>query len=247
MKKIIFFDTETTGNGEHDRLCQLAIKERGVAEPIIDALYNPPVPISIESMAIHHITPKMVADRPLFIDSAEYKSMKNIFESEDVVAVAHNAAFDLAMLGREGIVPRTTTCTYKVAYALDTKETVGTYRLQYLRYLLGLEVEAVAHDAWGDVLVLEALFERLLKKLIEQEGSEESALAKMIEISAEPLLFTTIRFGKYNGKRLEEIAKNDRGYLEWLLKQKEEKPVGEEDWIYTLKHYLQSVEKTAAH
>jgi DNA polymerase III epsilon subunit-like protein len=236
--KIIFFDTETTGNGEGDRLCQLGVKERGIAEPIVNALYKPPVPISIVSKAIHHITEKMVADKPLFTRASEYKELKNLFENENTLAVAHNAAFDVAMLAREGIVPHRAICTYKVAYALDTKETVGIYRLQYLRYLLGIEVEAVAHDAWGDVLVLEALFERLLKKMIEQEGSEESALSRMIEISARPLLFTTLRFGKYNGKRLEDIVRTDRKYLEWLLAEKEKKPAGEEDWLYTLKVYL---------
>lgn len=235
---IIFFDTETTGNGDGDRLCQLAVKERGVEEPVVNATYKPPVPISIESMAIHHITPKMVADRPYFAQSPEFKEMKELFESAETLAVAHNAAFDVSMLLREGIAPKRTICTYKVAYALDTKETIGIYRLQYLRYLLGIEIDAVAHDAWGDVLVLEALFERLLQKMIEQEGSEEAALEAMLEISARPLLFTTLRFGKHSGKRLEDIAKADPSYLQWLLKQKEENPAGEEDWIYTLKHYL---------
>ena len=236
--KIIFFDTETTGNGDGDRLCQLGVKERGVAEPIVNATYKPPLAISIESMAIHHITEKMVADRPLFIEAPEYRELKNLFEDAGTLAVAHNAAFDVSMLTREDIVPHQTICTYKVAYALDTKELIGIYRLQYLRYYLGIEIEAVAHDAWGDVLVLEALFERLLKKMTEQEGSEEAALAKMIDISSRPPVFTTLRFGKHNGERIEDIAKTDRSYLEWLLKQKEQNPAGEEDWIYTLKQYL---------
>lgn len=238
--KILFFDTETTGNRDGDRLCQLAVKERGITEPVVNATYKPPVPISIESMAIHHITPKMVADRPFFAQSPEYKEVKILFESPDTLAVAHNAFFDVTMLLHEGIEPQQTICTYKVAYALDPMETIGTYRLQYLRYFLGIEIDAVAHDAWGDVLVLEALFERLLAKMTEQEGSEEAALKKMIEISSRPLLFTTLRFGKYNGKRLEDIAKTDPSYLEWLLKQKEENPSGETDWIYTLNHYLNS-------
>ena len=236
--EIIFFDTETTGNGDGDRLCQLAVKERGVAEPVVNATYKPPVPISIESMAIHHITEKMVAERPFFVQSPEFKELKELFENYDTLAVAHNATFDTTMLLHEDISPRKTICTYKVAYALDTKGAIGTYRLQYLRYFLGIEVEAVAHDAWGDVLVLEALFERLLAKMVEQEGSEEAALEAMITISARPLLFTTLRFGKHNGKQIEEVVKSDRSYLEWLLKQKEENPTGEEDWIYTLKHYL---------
>jgi DNA polymerase III epsilon subunit-like protein len=236
--RIIFFDTETTGNGDKDRLVQLAVKERFVDEPLVNATYKPPVPISIESMAIHHITERMVADRPAFKDAPEYAGLKDLLESDEVVVVAHNAAFDLAMLAREGIVPRRSICTYKLAYALDPSDVLPNYRLQYLRYLLDLDVEAEAHDAWGDVLVLEALFERLAEKMKERHGIEEAALDAMLAISARPLLFTTLRFGKYNGKKIEEVIKTDRSYLEWLLKEKEKDPAAEADWIYTLKHYL---------
>ena len=236
--KIIFFDTETTGNGETDRLCQLAVKERGVAEPVVNALYKPPLPIPIDAMVIHHITEKMVADKPPFAAAPEYPALKGLFEHENTIAVAHNAAFDIAMLSREGIVPSRTICTYKVAKALDPDDLIPRYQLQYLRYLLHIDIEASAHDAFGDVLVLEALFERFLQKLIEKKGSEEAALLEMEAISARPMLFTTLRFGKYNGKRLEDVARTDANYLEWLLGQKKQSPEGEADWIYTLEHYL---------
>lgn len=236
--KVLFLDTETTGNTDKDRLVQLAVKERFVDEPLVNATYKPPVPISIESMAIHHITERMVAGRPALKDAPEYPSLKDLLESDEVIVVAHNAAFDNAMLAREGIAPRQSICTYKVAYALDPNDALPNYRLQYLRYLFDLDVEADAHDAWGDVLVLEALFERFLEKMRERHGTEEAALLAMLAISARPLLFTTIRFGKHSGKRLEDLAKTERDYLEWLLKEKEKDPVAETDWIYTLKHYL---------
>ena len=238
MERILFFDTETTGNSDKDRLCQLAVKERGLAEPILNELYKPPVPISIESMAIHHITEKMVEKKPHFKESPDYAPLKDLFESKEVVSVAHNAAFDIGMLSREGIQPQKTVCTYKVAYALDPDDTIPNYRLQYLRYLLDLDVEAEAHDAWGDVLVLEALFERLMVKMKERHGSEEAALEAMLAVSSHPLLFTSIRFGKYNGKRLEDVAKTDPDYLRWLLDEKKKSPEVEADWIYTLEHYL---------
>ncbi|MDO8594311.1 MAG: exonuclease domain-containing protein [bacterium] len=236
--KILFLDTETTGNSDKDRLCQLAVKERFVDEPLVNALYKPPVPISIESMAIHHITEKMVAGKPAFKDAPEYAGLKDLLESDETIVVAHNAAFDNAMLAREGITPRQSICTYKLAYALDPNDQLPNYRLQYLRYLLDLDVEAVAHDALGDVLVLEALFERLAEKMKERHGTEEAALEAMLAVSARPLLFTTLRFGKYNGKKIEEVVASDRSYLEWLLKEKQKDPTGEVDWIYTLKHYL---------
>ena len=236
--RIIFFDTETTGISDADRLCQLAIKERGSSEPIVNSIYKPPLPIAIGAMAVHHITEKMVAARPGFTDAPEYSELKNLFEHEDTVSVAHNAAFDIGMLARESIAPSRTICTYTVARALDTEETTGTYQLQYLRYLYDLEIEASAHDAFGDVLVLEAVFEKLLEQAIEKKGSIDAALTEMLAISARPMLFSTLRFGKYKGKRIEDIARADRGYLQWLLGEKKKEPAGESDWIYTLEHYL---------
>ena len=52
--RLIFLDTETTGIGPEDRLCQVAYHFGGREA---ESLFRPPVPISIESMAIHHITP----------------------------------------------------------------------------------------------------------------------------------------------------------------------------------------------
>jgi DNA polymerase III epsilon subunit-like protein len=181
----------------------------------------------------------MVADMPAFSESPDYKNIKTLFEDKDTVVVAHNAIFDLAIIKKENIVPPNFICTLRLARHLDPEGKIGKYNLQYLRYLLELEVEAEAHDAMGDVLVLEKLYERLKKKVIEEDNlDEEKAIAKMIEISSHPSLFKYINFGKYNGKEIKEIAQMDRGYLEWLLAQKLESDQIDEDWIYTLKHYL---------
>ncbi len=235
--RTLFFDTETTGNADGDRLVQLGIKERGANAPLVNALYKPPVPIAYEAMAIHHITERMVEDKPAFRASPEYADIKAAFEHPDVLNVAHNATFDVGILRREGIEPRNVICTYKVVSALDTEGAFTNYKLQYLRYALGIELDASAHDAIGDVLVLEALFEHLLKELMKTHGTEDAAIQEMIDISSKPKLFTTIRFGKHKGKRIEEIAKEDKGYLEWLLREKK-KEGGEEDWVYTLEHFL---------
>jgi hypothetical protein len=49
----IFLDTETTGTGPDDRLCQIAFKPEG--GPAVCETFNPGMPISIEAMSIHHI------------------------------------------------------------------------------------------------------------------------------------------------------------------------------------------------
>ena len=112
MKNIIFFDTETTGNTEKDLLCQIAYKNKD--EDFV-ALYNPNLKIPPEASAVHHITNKMVADKPVFKESAEYEKIKNLFEDENTVLVAHNAVFDLMIIKKESIEPKNFICTLRVA------------------------------------------------------------------------------------------------------------------------------------
>jgi|SRR3989344_2607393 len=236
MYKLIFFDTETTGNTDKDFLCQIAYK---TGDENFTGLYKPEIKIPPEASAVHHITNKMVADLPSFRESGDLQKIKELFEDEKAVVVAHNAPFDLLMIKKENIEPKKFICTLRLARYLDPEEKIEKYNLQYLRYLLEIEIEATAHDALGDVLVLEKLFERLKNKMIETENcTEEEAIKKMIEISSHPSLLHTFKFGKHNGKRIEEVIKTDRGYLQWLLEQKLNGDGIDEDWIYTLKHYL---------
>lgn len=66
----------------------------------------------------------------------------------------------------------------------------------------------------------------------------QKAIEDMIEVSSHPSLLHTIPFGKYNGKKVSDVAIEDPNYLSWLLAQKEQSESDEEDWIYTLKYYL---------
>lgn len=234
MQDYLFFDTETTGNKENDVLCQIAYKYSGGE---FSELYRPTISIPPEASAVHHITNKMVADKPAFRESKDYAGIKSLFEKGDPIAVAHNAKFDIDMFKKEGIEIPKFICTLRLARYLDKENKIPRYNLQYLRYFLGIEIDAVAHDAMGDVKVLEALFERLRIKMVELVG-EEKALEEMLAVSSRPSLMHSFTFGKHNEKTIAEVAKFDRGYLEWLLAQKMQNEGDEEDWIYTLKHYL---------
>lgn len=237
--RILFFDTETTGNTSKDFLCQLAIKERGIAEPVLNATYKPVCPIPFECTMIHHISNKMVADRPAFKDAPEYGSMKALFEDPETICVAHNAAFDTQILKNDDIVPTNLICTFKVIRVLDGEGKFAMHKLQYLRYALEMELDVPAHDAFADVLVLEQLFDWELKTGMELWGlSQEETIEKMIAISKEPLTFRTFDFGKYKGKTIAEVAATDPGYLSWLLDQKKQSEADEGDWIHTLEKHL---------
>lgn len=237
--KIVFFDTETTGNGPKDFLCQLAIMERGEGTPIVDTIYKPPVPIPFECSAIHHISNKMVAGRPAFKDAPEYAEIKALLEDDNTICVAHNAAFDYQILKNDNITIKNLLCTFKTIRELDTEARFAMHKLQYLRYALDIELNVAAHEAFADVLVLEQLFEYELKEAMAKWNCDEAtAIARMIAITAEPLAIKTINFGKYNGKTIAEVASIDIGYLSWLLDQKRKSDKDETDWIYTLEKYV---------
>jgi DNA polymerase III epsilon subunit-like protein len=226
---IYFLDTETTGFVD-GRLLQLAFKKRGGSD-IVCEFYNPPVPIEVEAMEVHGITEKMVADKPAFEESESFRVLPGLLAKG--ILVAHNAAFDVGVLEGEGIPVGEQICTMKVTRArYDTPN----HRLQYLRYLWGIELdEAFAHDAKGDVLVLEAIFERMLREAMEEYGeSEEQAIARFIDITKKPVLLRRLSFGKYAGKSFADIVKGDRGYMEWLATLSDK----DEDFKYTVAYHL---------
>lgn len=235
---LVFLDTETTGNTENDYLCQIAYK---VKDEMFVELYKPPVKIPPEASAVSHITNKMVADKAVFKESKDYAVIKTLLEDESSILVAHNAKFDVGMLHREDISPKKVICTLRVARYVDKENKIPRYNLQYLRYFLEMEIEAQAHDAKGDVLVLEQLFPRLYDAVKKDIGTEDETqiLEEMIRISSLPSIVQTFMFGKYNGRRIAEIAHEDSKYLEWLLNAKlQNATADDEDIIYTLKFYL---------
>ena len=238
-KSLIFLDTETTGIGPEDRLCQVAYYFDGRET---QSLFKPSVPIGIDAMVVTHITNKMIAQCESFSESVMREDLERIFSS-GAVLVAHNAPFDAEMLRREGISIKDSIDTHKVEHSLDEAGVIPKYSLQYLRYYHDLDVaDASAHDALGDVRVLRALFDFQFDRMLSALGDEESALREMVAVSSRPILMRKFNFGKYNGEEVKKIAATDANYLGWLFNQKimarEQHGDDDENWIYTLDHYL---------
>ena len=167
----LLLDTETTGTGPEDRLCQIAFKLEG--GPAVCETFNPGMPISIDAMSIHHITNRMVQGKPPFRGSDTYTQLQNLVTAGKNVIVAHNAKFDVDMLNKEGIFPPRVICTFKLARHLDKNGVIPKYNLQYLRYFLDLEIEAMPHSALGDILVLEGVFNRIKAKFLQSDELED--------------------------------------------------------------------------
>lgn len=227
---ILFLDTETTGL-ETGRMIQLAYKKRGAPDILVE-YYKPPVPIEFEAMGVHHITEKKVADKLPFDQTDTCQNLPELLKTH--VLVAHNALFDIGVLKTEGIETHDFICTYKVACSLYD---LPSHKLQTLRYRWGIEIDsAVAHDAAGDVMVLEEVFEYMLKDYCAKNNStEEQAIKDFIRISSQPILLKTLSFGKLRGETFEEIRRKDMSYLQWLgtLADKDE------DFKYTVRYWLE--------
>lgn len=218
--KIIVLDTETTGVAELDRICQLAylvLNEEGQVEEIHNELCTPPLAIGFESMAIHHITPEMLAGTPVCIDTKAFTRLVEL-NTPDNLMVIQNAEFDLGMLIKEGFESKMrlvdTFRVLRASYPLDTP-----HGLQFKRYQWGLYhkeqalidelgVEIKAHDALGDVIVLKHLFEKL---------NDEHTIDSMVELCSQPIILEYVPFGKNKGKRFEEVALNARNDLRYML------------------------------
>lgn len=232
---IIYLDLETTSLDETARIVQLAYKNTETGETV-NEFFKPPVPISFGAMATHHVTEQMVADKPAFDGSSQKETLITLLQNS--ILVAHNASYDMGVLKTEGVETPEHIDTLRVARHLIESD---SYQLQYLRYSLALNVEAAAHDALGDILVLEKLFEKLIDVANEKFdfSSMEQAIEKFVKLTQTPVLVKKFKFGKYQGKTIAEVASFDKSYLNWLLGKKlENKTAQDEDIIYTLKHYL---------
>jgi len=245
MAVYVLFDTETTGNQENDRIIQVGamiVHNKDNIE-VIDELCSTTVPISIEAMEVHNITPETIEGKPPYADTTFAKSIETYNAPENYL-IAHNIKFDLGMIEKEGFKNHYTLIdTVRVSKHLLPDS--PAHRLQYLRYALDLykneEEEAKrrgitvkAHDAIGDVLVMKLLLSKLVQ-LTQERFPGINPMQKMAELTNTPVLIKTFKFGKYKDRDIEEVAREDMGYLQWMHKNLDL----DEDLKFTLEQYLQ--------
>lgn len=227
MAKYILFDTETTGNQEEDRIIQvgaMVVDADGEVE-VYDELCSTVLPIKVQAMVVHSITPELIEGKTTFIQTNFYKLLQSL-NSDDNFIIAHNIPFDMGMLEKEGF-----TCnmkqidTLRVAKHLLKNE--KSHALQYLRYSLELykeeqaeadkyNITIKAHDAIVDVLVMKLLLSKLVA-LTKEQFPGVNPMLKMEELTKTPILIETFKFGKYKGRKISEVCDEDIGYINWMM------------------------------
>ncbi len=243
--KYILFDTETTGASQEDRIIQLGgmvINNKSDIE-VYDEMCISDVPIKLEAMEVHNITPDLLEGKPKFEELDFYKRLLELNEPSNYL-IAHNINFDLGMLEKEGFENHFTIVdTLRCAKHLYPE--LPYHRLQYLRYALeiykteqqeadSLNIVIKAHDAIGDVLVMKLFLRQLAGKCMEVYP-DFNPMEKLAELTKTPVLIKTFRFGKYKGENIEDVASKDMGYLSWMRTNMADL---DEDMRYTLDKYL---------
>ena len=247
MAKYVLLDTETTGASEEDRIIQLGFMVLdGKSVEVYNDLCLAPIPIGYGAMEVHGITPGMIEGKALCSETRAFQTLSELNTAENVLII-HNAPFDLGMLSKESFTSQMRLIdTLRCArHLFDDEE---SHRLQYFRYRFGLYkieqaeadalgIEVKAHDAIGDVLVLK-LFLTELRKRLQERFVGVNPIDKMVELTQTPVFYTRpLKFGKYKGKTLTEIADADRGYLTWMLGNMDSL---DEDMRYSIERVLAS-------
>lgn len=230
QRPLAFFDLETTGTRiGKDRIVQIGIIRLlpdGTRESY-QTLVNPEMAIPTEATAVHGISDADVSDAPT------------------LGAVARVVLDELAGCDLSGFnvlrfdIPFLTEELHRVGYEWNTADlrVVDVQRIFHkmeprdlsaaLRFYCGKE-HSGAHDALADV---EATADVLLAQLERYPEALQGDVAFLGELSGDrqrspdaagKLKFDEkgaicLSFGKYAGWTLENIGRNDPGYLQWLM------------------------------
>ena len=138
MAKYVLFDTETTGAGTQDRIIQVGamiVHSRDEID-VYDELCSTDVPITLEAMEVHNITPDVIENQPPYHELAFSKKLEAYNDKENYL-IAHNIDFDLAMVEKEGF-DNNYTLIDTLRCAKHLLPDSPYHRLQYLRYALEL-------------------------------------------------------------------------------------------------------------
>lgn len=225
---IIFFDLEATGiNITSDRIveiCYVKVFPNGDQE-IKTRRLNPEMPIPAEATAVHGITDEMVADCPTFKSIA--KSLAQQIEGCDLAGYNSNR-FDIPLLMEEflragvdiDLSKRKFIDVQTIFHKMEQRTLSAAYKFYCEKELID------AHSAEADTL---ATYE-ILKAQLDRYPDLQNDMAYLAEFSrqnknadfAGRIVFNdddveVFNFGKYRGKPVVEVLKNDPGYYGWIM------------------------------
>lgn len=241
-KPLVFFDLETTGlNISKDRIIEISllkIMEDG-SEISKTWLVNPEIPISEEAFTIHGISNEDVKNSPTF---AEIGAEILLFLQNCDIAGYNSNKFDLPLLMEEflraeidfdlrGIrfidvqnifhkmEPRTLSAAHKFYCKTEMEnahqaeaDTKATYNV--LKGQLDAYVGSVYEDKKTGIKTTFANDIKMLSQFSSDNRSVDFAGQILLNDQDEEVF----NFGKYKGKRVRDIFRNEPAYYDWMMK-----------------------------
>lgn len=229
-RPLVFFDLETTGlDTKTDRIVELALIKITPQGDVLERVrrFNPGIPIPAGATAVHGITDDDVAEEPPFC--ARARALADMLEECDLSGF-NVRGYDIALL-----IAEFARCG--VDFDMKDRRVVDMQNIFHeeeprnlsaaARFYLGREHEE-AHTALGDIrtsaAVLGAQLERYpdlprdldgLHKYCEEVRPTRNSAGDWFSTTDEGRVF---RRGKHSGKALNEVARTDSSYLQWMLR-----------------------------
>ncbi|HOK75870.1 MAG TPA: 3'-5' exonuclease [Bacteroidales bacterium] len=227
-RPLAFIDLETTGtNIIRDRIVEISVLKisPGGKEEWFSTRVNPEMPVPVEATAVHGITDEDVAGAPRFAEIA--KKLADFLEGCDLAGYNANR-FDIPLLAEEFLrvnidfdFRRRRYVDVQVIFHKKEQRTLSAAYLFYCRK----ELED-AHSSKADT---QATYE-ILKAQLERYPDLENDVKKLAEFSSYNnnadfvgrIIYDeqgreVFNFGKYKGRLVEEVLKEDPAYYSWMM------------------------------
>jgi len=229
-RPLVVFDTETTGvNARNDRIIEIAcvkVRPDGSREEFVRRVH-PGVPIPAESTAIHGICDTDVAGLPPF--RAVAAELAAFLDGCDLAGY-NMTGFDLPVLRIEFL-------RAGVPFEIGSRRFVDAQRIFFAREPRHLSAAArfycqSEHEGAHGALADAEMTLRVLAGQLERYAELPRSVAELHDlfcagldqdldpegrfrlVRGEP----TVNFGRNRGRRLRDIAREEPGFLRWILK-----------------------------
>lgn len=226
-RPIVFFDLETTGiQIATDRIVEISILKvypNGNKESWTK-LVNPEIEIPKEASDIHGITNEKVVTEPKFSELAS--KISTMIEGCDLAGFNSNR-FDIPLLAEE-MLRSQVNFDMKDRQAIDVQVIFHKKEQRNLaagyEFYCGKSLEN-AHSAEADTMATFEILEAQIEKYNDLEGSVDflsdfSSHQKRADFAGFILYDATgekiFSFGKYKGKKVEEVLRDNPGYYNWI-------------------------------
>jgi DNA polymerase-3 subunit epsilon len=230
-RPLVFFDLETTGiDPARDKIVEIALVrvDPDGGRVAMTRRINPERPIPAEATAVHGITDADVSDAPTFRQVA--REILDVIRDADLAGF-NIRRFDVPLLDREfrdcaldlALASRRIVDAMTIFHKKEPRDLTAA-----VRFFLDRD-HAGAHDAGADVEASIEVLEAQLRRYpdLPREVAALDAWCHPVPPGAVDrggkfvlregeIVFA---FGKQKGRALSEVARIQRDYLEWILKQ----------------------------